>query len=96
MSEPEKTRQEAADAEHKSHEIIAAGLVRMHRLHPEKYDLEAQIVSVLGYIRNDERLFWRGTLEGAVTVCEAQGKAEAAAVLRLLLEAEDSDRKPSA
>jgi hypothetical protein len=77
-----------SDPQHKTHAIMARGIVNMHRLHPGKYDLEAQIVSLLEYAQESERRFWQEIIQGAIAVCEAQGKAEGAEVLRAILESE--------
>jgi hypothetical protein len=74
--------------ERKTHALLAKGIVDMHRLHPGKYDLGAQIVGLLEHIRGDERAFWRDTIQGAIAICEQQDKREAAAVLQALLDIE--------
>jgi hypothetical protein len=82
MSNPEK----------KTHALLAKGIVDMHRLHPGKHDLGAQIEGVLEYVRGDERAFWRDAIEGAIEVCKQQDKREAAAVLQALLDSEAASK----
>jgi hypothetical protein len=77
-----------SDPVQKTHVLLAKGIVDMHRLHPGKYDLGAQIEGVLEYVRGDERAFWRDAIEGAIEVCKQQGKLEGAAVLQALLDSE--------
>ena len=77
-----------SNGEKKTHAALAKGIVDMHRLHPGKYDLEAQIVGALDVVRADERAFWRDAIEGAINVCRQQGAIESAIVLRFILESE--------
>jgi hypothetical protein len=77
-----------SDPVKKTHALLAKGIVDMHRLHPGKYDLGAQIEGVLEYVRGDERAFWRDGIQGAVELCKQAGLQQAVEVLRAILDSE--------